>query len=189
MKINKQIVNKILLALLLLITLSACQTANTNTVEPVSSATLKSGDVIPAPDGEVILTVSGEIGVTNRDDQLVLDLATIEKMGLVKYTVNDPWLKEEVTYTGVLMSDFLNVIGVPDSATTVRFHALDDYESEITIAEMQEWSILLVTQTNGEYMTIENSGPTRIIFPYDIYPDLAPARDMSVWNIDSMEIR
>lgn len=180
---------KAMLLLLALILLCACSTTTTNHVETVSAATLEPGEAIPLPSGELILTVSGEIRVTNRDDQLLLDLQTIEKMGLVKYTVHDPWLDEEVTYTGVLMSDLLNFAGLSDAATVISLHALDNYETKITISDIQEWPILLATQTDGEYMTIENSGPTRIIFPYDTYPDLAPARDMSIWNLDRMEIR
>jgi hypothetical protein len=38
-------------------------------------------------------------------------------------------------------------------------------------------------------MTIENSGPTRIIFPYDLHDDVTAARNMSVWNLESLEIK
>jgi hypothetical protein len=37
-------------------------------------------------------------------------------------------------------------------------------------------------------MTIETSGPTRIIFPYELHNDITAARNMSVWNLESLEI-
>jgi hypothetical protein len=49
--------------------------------------------------------------------------------------------------------------------------------------------VLLATRTDGAYMSVQSAGPTRIIFPYDRYPDLAQARNMSVWNIESIEIK
>jgi hypothetical protein len=54
---------------------------------------------------------------------------------------------------------------VGDSASSVRITALDDYQVDIPFAEIEKWPILLATRMNGEYMSIENSGPTRIIFP------------------------
>ena len=47
------------------------------------------------------------------DDTLAFDMSTLEKLRLVKYEVDDPWLQEEVTYTGVLLSDLLEVAGAP----------------------------------------------------------------------------
>jgi hypothetical protein len=94
-----------------------------------------------------------------------------------------------VTYTGVLMSELLEVAEVSDSATTVRVVALDDYAADIPISEIEAWPILLATQADGEYLTVDTNGPTRIIFPYDTYSDITAARNMSVWNNKLLEIR
>jgi hypothetical protein len=69
-------------------------------------------------------------------------------------------------------------------------HPLDDYQVDIPFAEIEKWPILLATRMNGEYMSIENSGPTRIIFPYHAYPEIDSIKydDLWVWNIRSMEI-
>jgi hypothetical protein len=157
----------------------------------ITPASIQPGDAIPAPANDVILTVTGGTGVKNSGDALVLDMATLEKLGLVEYSVNDPWLNAKNTYTGVLMSDFLKYIGVPSSATQVHMTALDDYQVDISIADIQKWPILLATRVNGEYMNIENNGPTRIIFPYDSFPDIDQVsyKDLWMWNLKSMEIK
>ena len=136
-----------------------------------------------------MLTVSGEVSVTNQADTLTFDMSTLEKLRLVKYEVDDPWLQEEVTYTGVLLSDLLEVAGAPDTVSEVRALALDGYAAPIPISEIKSWPVLLATRSNGEHMTIENSGPTRIIFPYDLHDDVTAARNMSVWNLESLEIK
>lgn len=159
--------------------------------ETVSAASIASGDAIPAPTGEVILTLSGDIGVTNSGDMLELDMTTLEGFGLVKYTVNDPWLDAENTYTGVLISDLHKVLGSSGAATSMRFTALDDYQVDISLEEAEKWPILLATRTNGEYMDIENSGPTRVIFPFDAFPDIDQVeyKPIWIWNIKSVEFR
>jgi hypothetical protein len=157
--------------------------------EVVAPASISQGSSIPAPTEAVILTVAGAIDNKNAGDSLEFDMPTLEKLGLVKYTVSDPWLDREVTYTGVLMSELLAVAGVPDSATTVHVVALDDYAADIPISEIKAWPILLATRADGDYMTVDKSGPTRIIFPYDTYSDITAARNMSVWNNKLLEIR
>ncbi len=159
--------------------------------ETVAPATITPGDAIPAPTGEVILTLSGDIGITNSGDTLELDMSTLEGFGLVKYTVNDPWLNATNTYTGVLISDLYKIIGSSSAATSLHFTALDDYEVEISLEDAAKWPILLATRNNGNYMDVENSGPTRVIFPYDTYSDIDKIayKDFWIWNIKTVEIR
>ena len=157
--------------------------------EVVSEATIAPGDEVPPPEGEVVLVVTGRIGKTNVDDTLVFDMETLEEIGLVRYEVSDPWLQESVAYTGVLLSDLLQVAGADETASEVNALALDGYASPIPFSEMDKWPVLLATQADGSYMDIENSGPTRIIFPYDLIDDITDARNMSVWNMEILEVR
>ena len=178
--------------LLLVLILTACSSQSAvSDYTVVAPASLKAGDAIPAPTGDAIMTVSGAISVKNSGDTLVLDMATLEKFGLVKYEVSDPWLNTKATYSGVLMSDFLKFVGASPSATTVKFTALDDYQVDIAISDIQKWPILLATQANGEYMGADNNGPTRIIFPYDTHSEIDQVayKDLWVWNIKTVEIR
>lgn len=174
--------------------LAGCSVASVNpesTYETISNPTLMVGDPLPAPSEEVILTVTGAIDNKNTIDAATFDISTLEKLGLVQYKVSDPWLNAENTYTGVLVSDFLKFVGAARSASTLTLTALDDYQVDIAIADLQKWPVLLATQVNGEYITIDNNGPTRIIFPYDTYPDIDPVayKDLWIWNIKGIEVR
>jgi hypothetical protein len=152
-------------------------------------ATIAPGDPIPAPIERVILTISGDISVTNIGDELQFDLPTLERLGLAEYTIEDPYRFEEVTYTGVLMEDFRDYLGVSEASEKFHIVALDDYEVDLSFADIERWPILLATRSDGEYMTVENSGPIRIIFPYGLY-DIDPVRynDLWIWNIESMQV-
>jgi hypothetical protein len=170
--------------------LVACSGPEASDLSYEVQPSINPGDPIPAPSGEVILTITGNVSVTNAGDALELDMPTLEQLGLVKYSVLDPYLNAETTYTGLLMSDLAKVLGVTGPEAVFRFVALDDYQVDLTLDQFQKWPILLATRANDEYMTIENSGPTRIIFPYDTYPDLNPVRynDYWIWNIASIEV-
>jgi len=174
----------------ILMLLAACASPKV-IYESVSKAEFKPGDAIPAPSGEVILTVSGNISARNNGDVLELDMATLEKFGLARYDVNDPWLGKNVVYTGILMSDFLEIVGAADTAEGVSILALDGYEVSITLKEIEKWPILLATQTDGAYMTVRENGPTRIIFPFDDYADIDQVlyKDLWIWNIKSIEVQ
>lgn len=159
--------------------------------ETVTSASITPGDAISAPTGDVILTMMGDIDVTNSGATLQLDMPTLESFGLVKYTVKNPWSAATNTYTGILISDLPEAVGASAAATSLYFTALDDYEVEISLDDAEKWPILLATRVNGEYMDIENSGPTRVIFPYDTFPDIDQLayKDLWIWNIKSVEFR
>lgn len=167
----------------------ACGASNADEYEIVVPASINPGDKIPTPSGDVVLIVSGDVTATNVDGVIEFDMNTLEKLGLVSYEVSDPWLQENVTYTGVLLSDLLEVVNASDTMTEVFATALDDYAIPIPVSEIEAWPILIATQSNGAYMTIENSGPTRIIFPYDRHDNITDARNMSVWNLESLDVR
>lgn len=178
--------------LLVVLFLTACgNQAKVPAYKSITPASIQPGDAIPAPTNETALTITGGTGVKNSGDALLLDIATLEKLGLVEYSVNDPWLNAKNTYSGVLMSDFLKHIGMPSSATIVQITALDDFQIDISISDIQKWPILLATRINGDYMNIENNGPTRIIFPYDTFPEIDQVayKDLWIWNLKSMEIK
>ena len=181
----------ILMTVLAIVACGGGGSSSTASYETVAPASISRGDSIPAPTGDVVLTMMGDIGITNSGDTLQLDMPTLEGFGLVKYTVNDPWLEATNTYTGVLMSDLSEVLGASSGATSMHITALDDYTVEISLADVEKWPILLATRTNGNYMDVENSGPTRVIFPYDTYSDIdkVETKTLWIWNIKSVEIR
>jgi hypothetical protein len=174
---------------LLATVIPACGGLNAPVYETVVPAEIQPGNAVPAPTNEVVLTLSGNITASNSDGLLELDLPTLEKFGLVQYTVTDPWFQDDVTYTGILLADLIEVAAPPDPVTAVTVTALDGYSADIPLAEIQRWPVLLATRANDQHLTIANNGPTRIIFPYDAHQDVTAARNMSVWNIEFLEIK
>lgn len=170
--------------------LAACGGKAVPDYETVAPAAIEPGSAIPAPINDVVLTLTGDIGITNVGDTLQFDMSTLENLGLVKYTVDDPWLNTSVTYTGVLMSELKNYAGASASAKNIYLGALDDSAVTISMDEIEKWPILLATRSNGAYMSIGAAGPTRIILPYHNYSfNKETYNGYWIWNLATMEIK
>jgi hypothetical protein len=152
----------------------------------VNDGTLAAGEKISPPKGEVVLTVSGDIGARNNGRKLELDLASLERMRQVRLEAAEPFLKRRVLFEGVLLSDLLAVAGVPDSASTVSLTALDDYVVDFKVADVRSSQMLLATKADGKRMPVDRSGPIRIVFPDG--SSLGRNPDLWIWSVSSMKV-
>lgn len=152
---------------------SACSPqAAPTTYKIVSEGTLKPGSPVPAPVGDVVLTIEGKISQKNVGDTLQFDIATLESLGLVQYKVTDPFEKRTFLYTGVLFSKLYEVAGIDKSATTLKLWALDDYSADMKLSDGLKWPVIVATQRDGAYMSLDQKGPLMNIFPFDDFPEI-----------------
>lgn len=163
--------------------LAACSSAaSTSTVyETVSKGTLKPGSDIPVPVDDVVLTVDGKISNTNSGDSAQFDMATLESIGVVKYDVNDPFAKKQIVYSGVLLSQLLDIVGADSSATTLTLKALDDYSADMKISDASKWPVLVATQADGAYMPVDKSGPLISVWPFNDFPEIDHITYDALW--------
>ena len=89
------------------------------------------------------------------------------------------------------MSHLLRYASVSDTATSVHMVALDDYSVYVSVEDINKWPVMLATRTNGEYMDVENSGPTRIVFPFHANPEIDEDtyKVLMIWNLRDIQIR
>lgn len=160
--------------------------------EVVAQATLTEG-AIPAPVGDVVLTITGAIGMDNvggEVNSVEFDMETLEALGLVEYETFDPDATgADNTFQGVLLSVLLDAVEVDPSATTIQAIALNNYEAPLPISDAADWSVLIATQMNNAYLSIEDFGPTRIVYPYndfELEQEVYNAR--WVWSLHSLVI-
>jgi len=173
---------------------TGCGGSATATPEPaykeVTVGTLKPGQPIPEPKGEVVLTVSGKIGAPNRGDQIVMDMATLESVGEVEYALEDPFEKKPATFRGPLMSVLLDLWKVPTEATVLEVVALNDYRVNVPIGDLRQYPVIFAIRTNGEYMPIEVRGPAMLVYPYHRYTfNHEVYNDYWAWQIASITVK
>jgi hypothetical protein len=153
----------------------------------VTAASLKPGQAVPLPTGQPVLTVTGKISVTNRAGRLVLDQATINRMGLVQVRLYEPWAKQTMDFRGVWLRDVLAVAGVRPNATRLHVTALDDYKVDLTIADVRAGGILLATEAgDGAGIPVDKGGPTRIVFENGV--KAGANADQWIWSLKTIDV-
>lgn len=182
------------LFVLLLTTAVAC--TNTGPSEPiydeVSPGTLTSGENLPTPTGDVILTISGDISHTNTAENTAqFDRAMLENMRQVQYDVTDPFADQVRLFQGVLLSDLLALVGASDSANNLELTALNDYSAIMTYSDTQNYPMLLSLLADGAPIPLDEGGPAIIIIPYDDYPNLDHITYDAqwVWSMTRINVR
>ena len=150
---------------------------------------LKAGSAIPRPQEDVILTVSGKIGATNDGQKIIMDIPTIESVGLVEYTVQDPFEKEEHTFKGVLMKDLLELWQVPPEASVLGVLALNDFQVDVPIHLVRDYPVIFALQQDDEYMTPDYRGPAMLVFPYNDYKFELGTDSYWVWQIKNITVK
>jgi hypothetical protein len=171
-----------------LLSLTACAGEGTSdasdpvTVDAVEGSALPQNGV-PAPLGKPVLTLSG-VDRPNVDKHMELDLAALASMPTVEVTVFEPFLKRDILFEGVLLSDVLAYAGV-DPAADMRVTALDDYRVDFSLDLLAEDRVLVATRMDGRAIEIPDGGPTRFIF-LDASGGPGAITDNWVWSLAEM---
>jgi len=144
------------------------------------------GKDVPVPAGEVALTVSGAIALTNGDGVLTMDDAMLRALPQVSYFVEDPWMGGN-TYGGVLLSTLLEYVGFPLGASQVVLVASDAKEFPVSIADALTYPIMLVMDDADGALLASLGGPIKVAYPYAAYPEvqnLYPPEQWAWWVIE-----
>ena len=143
---------------------------------------------LPAPEGEPLLTVTGNIALTNQGDAAVFDQAMLEAMDPVTITTSTIWTEGEQTFTGVPLAQLVDLLGA--EGEVMMASAINDYTVEIPREDWIENGPIVAFLNNGEPMSIRDKGPLWIIYPYDDNPDYQTEviYSRSIWQLDQIQI-
>ncbi|MGF9758192.1 molybdopterin-dependent oxidoreductase [Microvirga sp. 0TCS3.31] len=141
------------------------------------------------PADRPILTISGKISVTNKDNTAQFDRAMLESMGLVTVETTTPWHEGKMKFEGVSLDKLMKQVGA--SGQRVVVVALNDYTTEIPIDDFGKFNVILAIKRNGEYMSVRDKGPLFVIYPYDSSPDLKSQTyyARSAWQVAKIDVR
>jgi hypothetical protein len=140
------------------------------------------------PDGAIILTISGRIGVTNAGDTAVFDRAMLEALGMISFRTHTPWYSEPTTFEGVPMTVLMQCVEAKGQTLTTT--ALSDYCAETPIADLARYHPILALKRDGQYLEIRDKGPLFLVYPFDSAAELQSQRfySQSTWQIVAMSI-
>lgn len=116
----------------------------------------------PKAESPVLLKVDGKV----KGGSFSIDEATFEKKSVERVT-NDPWMGDGLNYKGILLSEFLNIVGADADATTITVVATDGKGLDISVEDAKKWDIMLVHWADGTVLDEKTGGPVKIGFPED----------------------
>jgi hypothetical protein len=141
------------------------------------------------PTERPILTISGKISVTNKDNTAQFDRAMLESLGTEIVETTTPWYNGPVKFEGVSLDKLMKQVGA--SGDRVAVVALNDYSSEIPIEDFAKYNVILALKRNGEYMPVRDKGPLFIIYPFDSRPELKSQTfyGRAVWQVAKIVVK
>lgn len=148
---------------------------------------VNAGD-LPPPAGDVVLTVSGAIGVRNAGDHAEFDLTMLEAMPKNEIRTTTPWTDGVTTFEGFALNDLLDAVGA--TGTELNAIALNDYATVIPKSDA-DLGVMVAYKVNGEYISVREKGPLWVIYPFDQQPDLKTETNYgrSIWQLNRFEVR
>ena len=147
----------------------------------------QASDLAP-PTGPVILSLSGQIGVTNADGVAQFDLQMMDALEQRVTRTTTPWHEGQQEFSGPRLSDVMAAVGA--SGSELRIIAVNDYAAVMPWADIEAAPVILATRHNGAEMSVRQHGPLFVIYPFDEQPELRNelyfAR--SVWQVAAIEV-
>ena len=144
---------------------------------------------LPPPKGEVILTIDGMINDCNDGLEVHLDRAMIDALPLKEIKTENPWDHGPSTYQGVLLRDLMKYVKADGKAAT--FTALNDYRSDIPLADLEKYDVILAFKRDGADLPVRDKGPFFVVFPFTDVPELATEARyaQSVWQVNRISVK
>lgn len=153
-----------------------------------SFAQTKPAAVLTKPEGQVILTISGEIENGTSGDIAEFDLDTLKQLGTLDIETETPWTEGKIRFTGVLARDVMDLVGA--TGRSISAIALNDYSVSIPFEDFDKYDVIIATERDGAPMRIRDRGPLWVIYPWS---DNAELRNelyysRSIWQLRSIEV-
>lgn len=152
---------------------------------------------LPAAQGRVVLTVTGNISLTNTLDpvgnnsepRVEFDLALLDSLPQHEFSTTTPWTDGRHHFRGVLLQELLQRVGA--KGTQVRAVALNAYHNDIDSSRPELARLLLVTHFDGEPMKIRDKGPVWLMLPLSEDKELDKKRyhELLIWQLKALHVR
>jgi hypothetical protein len=144
---------------------------------------------LAAPQGKVVLSISGQVTRTNAPDRADFDLDMLAALPQHQLVTHTPWHQGAQTFAGPLLRDVLTQAGA--SGKLLVAVALNDYRCEIPSEDTTQFDVVLARLQNGEPMRVRDKGPLFIVYPFDSDAKLRSDRyyARAAWQLRSLIVQ
>ncbi len=158
----------------------------TMAIVAVSAAPLWADD-LAAPEGDVLLTVTGLIDVTNAEGSAQFDLDMLESLDGTIVETSTIWTEGVHVFQGVSLAVLVDELGI--EGATLMATAINDYSVEIPLTDAVDGGPIVAYKMDGNIMSVRDKGPLWVIYPYDSNADYRSevVYSRSIWQLDRIE--
>lgn len=143
---------------------------------------------LDAPNGPVVLQISGFIEAHNQGKVAALDMKALKALPQKSFTTQTPWEPKPVTFSGPLLRDVLQLVRA--KGQHIRAVALNDYRVRLPVADAHEHDVVVAVQMNGQSIPVRTKGPLFIVYPFDAKKELQHKTyyERSIWQLKAIEV-
>lgn len=170
----------------------------------LATTDLQLGYSLPPATGTIVLTVSGNITLTNSkavntnskaadssvltEPNAVFDLALLRALPQAEVLTHNPWFAGQNLFRGPLGSTLVQAVGA-QQASSVRVASINGFMAEIPLSDFMQYEIIFALEMNQRQLKIRDLGPVFVIYPFDAYPNLKTEMhyNRSVWQVNRLE--
>jgi len=142
---------------------------------------------VPPASGSVVLTVTGNVAVTNTQGAAELDIDALQLLGTRTIETTTIWTEGVQRFEGVPLDVLVSALGL--TGQTLRATAINDYAVDIPMTDATPEGAIVAFRLNEEPMSLRDKGPLWIIYPYDSKADFRTevVYSRSIWQRDRLE--
>tara|TARA_R110002020_G_scaffold225869_4_gene436162 strand:+ start:4494 stop:5000 length:507 start_codon:yes stop_codon:yes gene_type:complete len=154
----------------------------------VSTALPVFAQELALPKGDVILTVSGSLQITNVDGTAQFDLEMLEALDATTFETTTIWTDGEHSFTGVSLEALADRLGF--EGETLRATAINDYAIDIPLGDAVEGGPIIAYRMDGDTMSVRDKGPLWVVYPYSANADYRSevVYSRSIWQLDRIKV-
>ncbi len=148
------------------------------------------GMALAAPQGPVILKVTGELEPADPGEgEALFDMAMIQALPQHEIVTSNPWVDKPHKYVGPRMADVLTAVKA--SGKSITLTALNSFQIRINWDKVKQYDPILAWQDDGVTMRVRDKGPLWFILPLDQHPELKRSEftDMMIWQLSGIDIQ
>lgn len=130
-----------------------------------AAATTAGAEVLPQPQREPLLTVSGAIAETNRPGEAVFDRAMLEALPWTTFETATIRTEGRRRFTGVPLGALPEAVGA--EGRELQAAAINDYVVTIPASDAVAGGPIVAYEMDGSEMSVRDKGPLWIVYSYD----------------------
>ncbi|MGO4853426.1 oxidoreductase [Phaeovulum sp. W22_SRMD_FR3] len=144
---------------------------------------------LPLPTGPIVLTVTGDISVTNQDGAAVFDDAMLATLPAISFTTTTNWTEGAHEFSGPALSTVLAALGAGPGIVDAK--AANDYAVYFEPAEIGTDAPIITRLIDGKTFSLRDNGPLWVLYPYDSSADYETEKvySLSIWQLASLHVR